>query len=263
MKLKIYQVDAFAEKLFAGNPAAVVPLKKWLPEDTMQKIAMENNLAETAFFVPVDEGRYHLRWFTPENEVNLCGHATVASAFVLYNHENFRGDRITFESKSGLLTVKKSGSLFTLNFPVYKLIPTEASNDVIDAVGKIPAEVFKVYDDLMLVYYDEPTIQMLKPDFGKMKRTAARAILVTAPSDQTDFVYRFFAPKMGIDEDPATGSAQCSLTPFWAERLGTNKLESRQLSKRIGMLSSELKGDRVEISGNAVIYLAGEIEIPE
>ena len=261
MKLKIYQVDAFTDKLFGGNPAAVVPLKEWLPDTTMQQIASENNLAETAFFVPINDGRFHLRWFTPENEVNLCGHATVASAYVLYNHENFTGDQITFESKSGLLTVKKSGNLYTLNFPIYNLIATEASNDVIDAVGKVPSEVFKFNNDIMLVYHDENTLQMIKPDFGKMKKCAARAILITAPSDETDFVYRFFAPKMGIDEDPATGSAQCSLIPYWSKRLGKNKLESRQLSKRIGTLSSELKGDRVEISGSAVLYLTGEIKI--
>ena len=259
----MYQIDAFAEKLFSGNPAAVVPLKEWLPEATMQQIAMENNLAETAFYVPKNDGDFHLRWFTPENEINLCGHATIASAYVLYNHENFKGDVITFESKSGLLTVKKSGDLYTLNFPVYTLHPAEASNDVIDAVGKVPAEVFKVNDDLLLVYFDENSLRMIKPDFGKMKRCAPRGIIVTAPSDDSDFVYRFFAPKMGIDEDPATGSAQCSLIPYWSQRLGKNKLESIQLSKRIGKLSSELKGDRVEISGKAVLYLVGEIETPE
>lgn len=264
MKLKIYQVDAFTDKLFGGNPAAVVPLNEWLPDATMQSIAAENNLAETAFFLPSlqgGQGHYHLRWFTPENEVDLCGHATLASAFVLSHFENHSGDKISFESKSGILSVTKTGDLFTLDFPAYKITPVEATNDVLDAIGKIPAEILKMNNDLLLVYHDQITIQMLKPDFGKLKRCAARAVLVTAPSDETDFVYRFFAPKMGIDEDPATGSAQCSLVPYWSTRLNKNSMNSIQLSKRIGHFKSELIGDRVMISGKAVLYLKGEIEV--
>ena len=260
MKLKIYQVDAFTNKLFGGNPAAVIPLNEWLPDETLQNIAAENNLAETAFFVKASNG-YHLRWFTPENEVDLCGHATLASAFVLFNIEKYSGDKISFESKSGILTVTKTGDLFTLDFPAYKITPVEATNDVLDAIGKVPAEVLKMNNDLLLVYHDQLTLLTLKPDFGKLKRCAARAILVTAPSDETDFVYRFFAPKMGIDEDPATGSAQCSLIPYWSARLNKNSLSSIQLSKRIGHFKSELIGDRVLISGKALLYLTGDIEV--
>lgn len=263
MKLKIYQVDAFTDKLFGGNPAAIVPLNEWLPDATLQKIAAENNLAETAFFLPSpqgSQGHYHLRWFTPENEVDLCGHATLASAFVLFNIEKYSGNKISFDSKSGILTVTKTGDLFTLDFPAYKIAPVEATNDVLDAIGKIPAEVLKMNNDLLLVYHDQLTIQMLKPDFGKLKRCAARAVLVTAPSDETDFVYRFFAPKMGIDEDPATGSAQCSLISYWSARLNKPALNSIQLSQRKGFFNGELKGDRVEISGKAVLYMKGEIE---
>ncbi|CAN5558964.1 PhzF family phenazine biosynthesis protein [soil metagenome] len=266
MKLKIYQVDAFTDKLFSGNPAAVVRLKEWLSDATLQNIASENNLAETAFFLPSSrEGsemvRYHLRWFTPENEVDLCGHATVASAFVLFQYENLRGDEISFESKSGILTVRKSGDLYTLNFPSYTISPDEATNDVLSAIGKVPVEVFKMKNDLLLVYHDQVALQMIKPDFGKLKQCAARAILVTAPSEEADFVYRFFAPKMGIDEDPATGSAQCSLIPYWSARLNKNSLNSIQLSKRKGYLKGELIGNRVEISGKAVLYMRGEIEV--
>lgn len=260
MKLKIYQVDAFTDKLFGGNPAGVVPLDSWLSDATLQNIAAENNIAETAFFVKTKDG-FHIRWFTPENEVDLCGHATVASAFVLYHHENYSGEQISFESKSGPLTVKKNGDQFVLNFPAYKITAAEATNDVLAAIGKVPTEVLKMNNDLMLVYHDQATLQMIKPDFGKMKQCAARAVLVTAPGDEADFVYRFFAPKMGIDEDPATGSAQCSLIPYWTQRLNKNPLHSIQLSRRKGALKGELKNNRVEISGQAVLYLKGEIEV--
>jgi PhzF family phenazine biosynthesis protein len=260
MNLKIFQVDAFTDKLFGGNPAAVVPLEQWLADAVLQNIAAENNLAETAFFVKSGDG-FHLRWFTPENEVDLCGHATVASAYILYNHMNFIGAEISFQSKSGPLTVRKHGESFTLNFPAYRVSTAEATNDVLDAMGKVPAEVISFKNDLLLVYNDQMTLQMIKPDFGKLKKCAPRAVLITAPSEEADFVYRFFAPKMGIDEDPATGSAQCSLIPYWSGRLNKTMLSSIQLSKRRGILNGELKGDRVEISGKAVLYLKGEIEV--
>ena len=261
MNLNIYQVDAFTDKLFGGNPAAVVLLQEWLENRTLQQIASENNLAETAFFVKTKDG-YHLRWFTPENEVDLCGHATVASAFVLFNYLDYRSEQISFESKSGPLTVRRDGEYYVLIFPAYKITPVEPTNDMLVALGKNPTEVFSMKNDLMFVYHDEATLQMIKPDFGKLKQCAARAVLVTAPSDEVDFVYRFFAPKMGIDEDPATGSAQCSLIPYWSSRLNKNVLDSIQLSRRRGILKGELKGDRVEISGKAVLYLKGEINIP-
>ena len=261
MNLNIFQVDAFTDKLFGGNPAAVVPLQDWLDDGLLQQIASENNLAETAFFVRKNEG-YHLRWFTPANEVDLCGHATVASAFVLFNYLDYRGEQISFESKSGQLTVRRTGDFYVLNFPAYKITPVEPTNDVLAALGKNPTEVFRMNNDLMFVYHNEATLAMIKPDFGKLKQCAARAVLVTAPSDEADFVYRFFAPKMGIDEDPATGSAQCSLIPYWSARLNKNVLDSIQLSRRKGILKGELKGDRVEISGKAVLYLKGEINVP-
>lgn len=260
MKLKIFQIDAFAEKLFGGNPAAVVPLKEWLPDNILQQIAAENNLAETAFFAEEGNG-YRLRWFTPENEIDLCGHATIASAYVLYNYMNFTGHEIRFESKSGTLTVKKDGEYYTLNFPAYQVDAVETTNDVLNAIGKMPVEVLKMNNDLMLVYHDQHALEMIKPDFGKLKQCAPRAIVVTAPSEEADFVYRFFAPKMGIDEDPVTGSAQCSLIPYWSTRLNKTALNSIQLSRRKGMLKGVLNGGRVEISGKAVPYLTGEIEI--
>lgn len=260
MKLRIYQVDAFTDKLFGGNPAAVVPLSDWLPDSRLQLIAAENNLAETAFFVKTKTA-LQLRWFTPEIEVDLCGHATIAAAFVLFRLEDFPGEEISFESQSGKLTVKKTGDLFTLNFPAYTIEPAEATNDVLDALGKVPAEVFKFKNDLLLVYHDSLSVQTIKPDFGKLKKCVPRAVIVTAPSGETDFVYRFFAPRIGIDEDPATGSAQCSLIPYWSRRLQKNRLHSTQLSSRKGSLTGELKGDRVEISGKAVLYLSGEIEV--
>lgn len=262
MKLKIFQIDAFALKLFGGNPAAVVPLKEWLPDNILQSIAAENNLAETAFFVPASgEHHFDLRWFTPENEIDLCGHATIASAYVLYNHENFSGEKIIFSSRSGPLTVKKSGEEYTLDFPAYKISQAEVSNDVIDAIGKVPADAYQFKKDLLLVYHDEVTLQMIRPDFGKLKQCAPRGVIITAPSEDADFVCRFFAPKMGIDEDPATGSAQCSLIPYWSARLKKNTLTSIQLSKRKGFFRVKLKGDRVEICGGAVLYMTGEIEL--
>ena len=261
MKLKIYQLDAFTDSLFGGNPAAVMPLNEWLPDTMLQNIAAENNLAETAFFLPAVKDGFHIRCFTPENEIDLCGHATVASAYVLYNHENYQGEKISFASKSGVLTVTRSGELYTLDFPAYKLEPAEPGNDVLDAIGVIPSEAYKVKNDLLMVYHDQHALQMVSPDFRKLKRCSARAVLATAPSTEADFAYRFFAPKMGIDEDPATGSAQCSLIPYWHARLGKNPLTSVQLSRRRGKLRGELKGDRVEISGKAVLYLKGEIEI--
>ena len=180
MKYNIYQVDAFAEKLFGGNPAAVVPLEHWLPDAVLQQIAAENNLAETAFFVKTNEA-YHLRWFTPENEINLCGHATVATAFVMYQFLSYAGEEIIFESKSGKLTVHRKEDLFILNFPAYQISPVEVTNDILAAVGKTPTEAFQMNNDLMLVYHDEPSVKMLNPDFGKMKQCVPRAILVTGP----------------------------------------------------------------------------------
>jgi PhzF family phenazine biosynthesis protein len=260
MKLSIYQADAFTEKLFGGNPAAVIPLTKWLPDDILQSIAAENNLAETAFYIANGSG-YHLRWFTPAVEVDLCGHATLASAYVLFNYEDHHGEEINFDSRSGVLKVRREGDLLTLDFPAYELSSTEATNDVIDAIGKMPVEVYSYKNDLLLVYHDSASVEMLKPDFRKLAACRQRAVLVTGPGNETDYVYRFFTPKMAIDEDPATGSAQCALMPYWTKRLNKNSLSSLQVSRRKGYFTSTLKGDRVEISGRVIMYMKGEIEI--
>ena len=187
MKLKIYQADAFTEKLLKGNPAAVVPLTEWLPDEVLQNIAAENNLAETAYFIKNDTG-YYLRWFTPAVEVDLCGHATLASAHVLFNCEDYQGEEINFDSRSGVLKVRREGDLLTLDFPVYELSATEATNDVIDAIGKVPVETFSYKNDLLLVYHDQASVEMLKPDFRKLAACRQRAVLVTGPGNEIDYV---------------------------------------------------------------------------
>ncbi len=259
MKIPIYQVDAFTRKLFSGNPAAVCPLESWLPVATMQKIAMENNLSETAFFV--DEGdTYGLRWFTPTVEVDLCGHATLATAHVLFNHLNYDGDEITFSTKSGLLTVKKSGDALLMNFPADEMPETDPPDVLFDGLGLRSDKVFRS-DDYMVVLDNEYDVADLTPDFRLLSEVDARGIIVTAPGIDVDFVSRFFGPQSGVDEDPVTGSAHTKLTPYWAKVLGKNKLTARQISDRGGDLICELKGDRVELQGHAVSYLSGEIEV--
>jgi len=260
MKLRIYQADAFTEKLFGGNPAAVVPLTEWLPDEVLQNIAAENNLAETAFLVKKGHG-YHLRWFTPAVEVDLCGHATLATAYVLFHYENHPPGEIRFESKSGILKVRHQGERLTLDFPAYSLSDTEATNDILNAVGKAPTEVIQYNNDLLFIFHDQTSVEMLKPDFRKLSACSPRAVLVSAPGNDADFVYRFFCPKMGIDEDPATGSAQCALMPYWTKRLNKDTLVSLQCSSRKGAFKSRLNGDRVEISGKVMPYLVGEIQI--
>jgi PhzF family phenazine biosynthesis protein len=260
MKLKIYQVDAFTSSLFGGNPAAVVPLTEWLSDAMLQNIAAENNLSETAFFVPEANG-FHIRWFTPSAEVELCGHATIASSYVLYQVEGYGHNEILFDSKSGPLKVKKQDDWFTLDFPAYALTATEATNDILAAIGKTPTEMFSYKNDLLFVYHDQTSVEMIQPDFKKLAACKVRGVLVTAPGNNADFAYRFFATGVGVDEDPATGSAQCALIPYWAKRLGKNSLTSDQVSKRRGFLKSTLKSDRVEISGQAVLYLSGEITV--
>jgi PhzF family phenazine biosynthesis protein len=219
MKLKIYQIDAFAEKIFSGNPAAVCPLEKWLPDDVLQKIAMENNLAETAYFVKQGD-RYEIRWFTPSVEVDLCGHATLATAYVLYNYENHTTNEIEFHSpRSGKLTVNKQGDLLTLNFPTDKLEKINLSEDLKKGFDHQPLEVFKGKTDYMFVFKNEEQIQNLQPDFSELSKWNVRGVIVTAKGDHTDFVSRFFAPQSGIDEDPVTGSAHTTLTPYWSGQL--------------------------------------------
>lgn len=260
MQYKIYQVDAFTDKIFEGNPAAVVPLDNWLPNETMQKIAAENNLSETAFFIPTGNG-YHIRWFTPASEVNLCGHATLASAHVLFNLLDFNEPEIRFESRTGLLKVKQEGELIVLDFPASYLKAIEFPENVQTAFGEMPVKCLKGREDIMFVFKSEADIQNLKPDFQYMKKLDARGIIATATSEKYDFVSRFFAPNEGINEDPVTGSAHTMLIPYWAAKLGKNEMMARQISARGGTLYCKDHGERIEIAGKAVTYLIGNITI--
>ncbi len=261
MKIKLYQVDAFTSKLFGGNPAAVCPLDAWLPEETMQNIAMENNLAETAFYVKRDEA-FEIRWFTPSVEVDLCGHATLAAAFVLYNFENYRGDEICFISdRSGELKVRRQGDLLTLNFPADVFEPSISFAELIASFNIEPEHIFKGKTDYMLVFKNEEAIMDLQPHLESISKLNCRGLIATAKGDNVDFVSRFFAPQSGVNEDPVTGSAHTTLTPYWAARLGKNELSAIQLSPRRGYLNCTFLNDRVEISGQAKPYLSGVINI--
>lgn len=259
MKLNIYQIDAFTDKVFSGNPAAVCPLNAWLSDDLMQKIAMENNLAETAFYVK-KENLYQIRWFTPTIEVDLCGHATLAAAFVLYKYQNHTDPKINFHSyRSGSLTVFKQGDLLTLNFPTDVLEPIELFDELTMGLNIKPIEAFKGKTDYMFVFENESQICKLIPSFPEISKLKARGVIVTAKGDQVDFVSRFFGPQSGINEDPVTGSAHTTLTPYWAKKLGKNEMKAIQLSARRGYLMCKYSGDRVEISGHGKEYLKGEI----
>ena len=260
MKLDLYQVDAFTYKLFRGNPAAVCPLDKWLDEEVMQNIAAENNLSETAFFVKEND-TFRIRWFTPEAEVDLCGHATLASAHVLFNHLDFQNDTIAFQSNSGGLSVHQDRDYLVLNFPADNLESTNLPEQLSSAFNFQPADSYKGRSDYLVLFENQRQIQELLPDFQKIKASGARGVVVTAPGTDVDFVSRFFAPAVGIDEDPVTGSAHTTLTPFWAERLGKTEMTAKQISKRQGYLKCTLLGDRVEIAGQAVTYLIGKIDV--
>lgn len=257
MKLRQYQVDAFASRLFEGNPAAVCPLEAWLDDAVLQAIAAENNLSETAFFVPRGPG-YDLRWFTPATEVDLCGHATLAAAFVLFDLLAHAGPSITFETRSGTLTVRRRSELLVMDFPAAAPQPCAVPRALATGLGQDPLEVL-VADDYVVVFADEAAIRNLNPDFALLGRLDRRAVCVTAPGDEVDFVSRFFAPRVGINEDPVTGSAHCQLTPYWAVRLGRTRLRARQISRRGGEILCELRGDRVLLAGKAVLYSEGTI----
>jgi PhzF family phenazine biosynthesis protein len=259
VQIPVYQVDAFTEAVFKGNPAAVCPLNDWLPEETMQSIAAENNLSETAFFVKNGSG-YHLRWFTPAIEVDLCGHATLASAFILFSQLGEKQDRIVFETKSGSLTVVRRGDLLALDFPSRPAAPTEACAGLFEALGLKPAALLAARDYLA-VYDSEDQLRSLNPDMEGLKRIDKFAVIATAPGKECDFVSRFFAPAKGVPEDPVTGSSHCTLIPYWAERLGRSQLRARQVSRRGGELFCEFRGDRVEIAGRGALFLKGEILI--
>ena len=260
-KIKMYQVDAFTDKLFHGNPAAVCLLDEWLSEEQMQKIGTENNLSETAFLVPKGDD-YEIRWFTPVVEVELCGHATLASAHVLFEHNNYPNEKVIFHSQArGELTVTKDGKSLTLNFPADTIQKVDAPESLLKAFNIKPKECYKGKTDFLLIYSSQEEIEKIEPDFNLILLSGARGVIVTAKGNDTDFVSRFFAPGAGINEDPVTGSAHTTLTPYWSEKTGKKVLTAKQISKRQGDLKCELCGDRVKITGKAVTYLIGEIEI--
>jgi PhzF family phenazine biosynthesis protein len=265
MKLPLYQIDAFADRVFRGNPAAVCPLERWLPDATMQAIAAENNLAETAFFVPrAGKGGvpidYDLRWFTPEAEIDLCGHATLASGHVVFTTLEPGRESVTFHSRSGPLTVQRSGDRLAMDFPARPPGRCEPPAGLREALGATPREV-GLSRDLMAVFESEDDVRALKPSFDGIRALGVFGVIATAPGRDVDFVSRFFAPLMGVPEDPVTGSAHCTLVPYWAQRLGKRMLVARQISSRGGELYCEDRGDRVVIAGHAVRYLEGTIDV--
>ena len=261
MKLKQYQVDAFASRAFEGNPAAVCPLDSWLDDDLMQAIAEENNLSETAFFVVSGEG-FALRWFTPVAEVDLCGHATLAAAHVIFDIMGFAKPVITFATRSGELHVQRRGPLLEMDFPSTPAAPCAIPAVLIAGLGGQPLEVL-ADDDYLAIFASEAEVRAIKPDHGSLSQLDLRGVIVSAPGIEVDFVSRFFAPKYGVPEDPVTGSAHCILTPYWAGRLGKNTLTARQVSKRGGNLGCVLKGDRVLLSGSAITVMESEIRFAD
>lgn len=259
MRQKIFQIDAFADKVFSGNPAAVCPLDQWLSDDTLQNIAMENNLAETAFYVK-QGNQYQIRWFTPTIEVDLCGHGTLAAAYVLFNLENHNENIIHFYSpRSGALTVARKGELLTLNFPTDTFEQIELSDEIKSCFEVEPQLAFKGKTDYLLVFDNENIIRKLTPAFDAISKLKGRGVIITARGDNFDFVSRFFAPQSGINEDPVTGSAYTTLAPYWAKQLGKDEMTAMQLSSRKGYLHCNYLNDRVEISGQGKLYLIGEI----
>jgi PhzF family phenazine biosynthesis protein len=257
MKIPCFHVDAFAGETFRGNPAAVCLLDAWLTDATLQSIAAENNLSETAFIVPRGN-EFEVRWFSPTVEVDLCGHATLAAAAVLFTERDFAGDTIRFHSRSGLLPVSRAGEVFTLDFPARPPETCEPPEALLRGLGHRPARVFKSRDYLA-VFATEAEVRALAPDFAALITLDCLGVIATAPGDDCDFVSRFFAPAAGIDEDPVTGSAHCTLIPYWSQRLGKTTLFARQVSRRGGELFCRLAGNRVHIGGKAVLYLRGEI----
>lgn len=261
MKLKIYQVDAFAAKVFEGNPAAVCPLTEWLTDDVLQQIAEENNLSETAFFV-FSDNVIHLRWFTPMEEVDLCGHATLASAFVLYEYLGYTETEITFMTRSGALVVSKNTEGFSMDFPISMPSLVQAPEALVEGLsdGILPKATLAAFD-YIIVLNNEEEVRSLTPDFSKWLELDLRGVVVTAVGNNTDFVSRSFFPKLRVNEDPVTGSAHCELAPYWEKELGTSSLLGLQASKRSGLVQCDVKGERVILTGQAVSYMTGEITI--
>lgn len=256
MKIPLYQIDAFTSKVFAGNPAGVCPLEAWLSDSQMQSIAMENNLAETAFFVRHDD-HYQLRWFTPKVEVDLCGHATLASGFVIFNYLDSAAQSVSFQTKSGPLVVRRDGDLLAMDFPARKAKPHSIEFEIFNkALGAFPKEIL-FSRDYLVIFESENIIRSLNPDMNSLLQLDGLGVIVSAPGDTSDFVSRFFAPKVGVPEDPVTGSAHCTLIPYWSEKSGKKKLHAFQVSPRGGELFCEDLGERVKIAGNAVRYSEG------
>jgi len=261
MKLRLYQVDAFASRVFAGNPAAVVPLERWLDDRTLQAIANENNLSETAFLVG-GNGDYHIRWMTPEDEVDLCGHATLASAWVVFNEIEKGRTEVRFRSQSGPLRVSADGDRLALDFPSRPPAAADAALEALArALGSRPRAAL-ASRDYMAVFETEDEVRALTPDMAAVAALDRMAVIETAPGRDCDFVSRFFVPSLGIPEDPVTGSAHCTLVPYWAERLGKARLFARQVSARGGELWCEDRGERVSIAGRCTKYLEGTIDLP-
>lgn len=258
MKLTLYQIDAFADKPFRGNPAAVCPLDHWLADELLQSIAMENNLSETAFFVATAEG-YHIRWFTPTCEVDLCGHATLASAYVLFDCLGYPGERIEFQSRSGRLIVERDRDFLVLDFPARPPQACEIPKSIVDAFEAHPIACLKS-EDYIVVFENEEAVLTAKPDLAKLKKLDLRGVAITARSGDYDFVTRFFAPNYGIDEDPVTGSAYTQLLPYWSQLLGKAELTAKQVSGRGGIVFGRFVGNRVKIGGKAAKYMVGTIQ---
>lgn len=256
-RIKQYQVDAFTAKIFGGNPAAVCPLDAWLEDSFLQAIAAENNLSETAFFVKTQIG-FDLRWFTPIAEVDLCGHATLAAAHVIFERLGYTKPVIAFATRGGTLTVKKKGAALVMDFPSMPPVSCVAPEALLDSLGRQHVEVLAA-DDYFVVLDSEDTVRAIKPDFAKLAELDLRGVIVTARGREVDFVSRFFAPKLGIPEDPVTGSAHCVLTPYWSAKSGKKILSAQQVSKRGGEIQCELKGDRVALTGQAVTFMEAEI----
>ena len=259
MRIPIYQIDAFTDQLFQGNPAAVCLLEFWPEDHILQSIATENNLSETAFCLLKNE-HYDLRWFTPQAEIDLCGHATLAAAYVIMRYVDSSLKKVFFETKSGMLSVECENDLIAMDFPARPAIPCQAPSELLNGLGIKPKDVFRARD-YMVVYDNEAIVRGLIPDMRLIEQVDCTGVIVTAPGDTIDFVSRFFAPKVGIPEDPVTGSSHCTLIPYWAERLGKSQLTAAQLSKRGGVLVCENRNARVKIAGKAVTYLEGMIHI--
>ena len=261
-EIPLYVFDSFTDRVFAGNPAAVCPLDSWLDDQTMRSIAAENNLSETAFFV-AENGGYRLRWFTPAIEIDLCGHATLATAHYLFSEAGYDGDNVAFETRSGTLTVTRKGKFLRMDFPVRPLDPIPRETEFDGVFGALPEAVFESAGNYLAVFDSEKTVRGMAPNMGDVEALGLHGVIVTAKGDKVDFVSRFFHPAAGIPEDPVTGSAHCTLTPYWVARLGKNPLSARQVSKRGGRLTCELAGDRVLISGQAVLYARGMIQLAD